>query len=112
MDSATFDCYDRDGNPLTTFEQYEKLSLDSDKQLVGQAVAWVPASLSSMPCLVRTVFLIVDDRRPWDNKPILYETTVYSPDGVTHVVDRYSTEEEAKAGHEKWASWPGLASSL
>lgn len=56
----------------------------------------------SLPGEVRvsTVFLGIDHGY-FDGHPLLFETMVFSPDKNNNHIRRYSTWEEAEAGHEE-----------
>jgi hypothetical protein len=52
---------------------------------------------------ISTVFLVIDDAFLGD--PKLFETCLFygeNGDGDSRVVDRYSTFDEAKIGHNQW----------
>lgn len=47
---------------------------------------------------VSTVFLALD--HGWSGDPVLFETAIFSDDEETEIASRYSTWDEAKAGHD------------
>lgn len=55
------------------------------------------------PWSVSTVFLGID--HGWDDgPPLLYETMVFGPH-VDQYCERYSTEDEAREGHDRIVGW-------
>lgn len=85
--------YDKDGEPLT-IEEADRLLSDLDYKQV--------ALTEIGPYRVSTVWLGVDHRWGREESPILFETMVFGPEYVGEIdLVRYSTEEEAKAGHEE-----------
>ena len=95
------DYYDRQGRPMTLVEWAETFEHQSDYKIVEQTTLpngrWVS-----------TVWLGLNHQYG-DGPPLIFETLVFSQHGEWSEVDgeRYSTEDEARAGHaclaEKWA---------
>lgn len=50
---------------------------------------------------VSTVFLGLDHGFRHRGPPVVFETMIFSPDGDTEAMDRYTTWEEAEAGHAR-----------
>jgi hypothetical protein len=50
-----------------------------------------------------TVFLGIDHRVPFDGPPLLFESMVFDPDGVSIDMERCSTWEEAEEQHRELA---------
>src|SRR4051794_18651136 len=48
---------------------------------------------------VSTVFLGIDQRAPFKGKPILFETMIFGLKDLNDYQERYSTWEDAEAGH-------------
>lgn len=79
--------YDRDGEPIT-LEQWGGLVLDRDYPQI--ATHWV------RDWAISTVWLGMN--LAMTGPPHIFQTMVLAPDGDTRV-ERYSSEEEARAGH-------------
>lgn len=98
--------YDRKGNPIT-FEEWGDSFGDFEKKVVAKET--LPNGY-----WVSTVWIGLDHRFDGEGAPLIFETMVFSSTGGGEGVDdwgekdmeRYSTEEEAIAGHaamvEKW----------
>jgi hypothetical protein len=87
--------YDRQGNPIT-FEQSTALFADFGSRRVDKTDVSEDVSVS-------TVHLVID--HAWDDgPPLIFETMIF---GGEHDqwCDRYSTEEEAQAGHNAVVAW-------
>lgn len=91
--------FDRKGQPLELLE-WDKLFQDPDykivkKEAVGQyfiSTVWIGINddlFSDIPVIFETIIFVKDDLESDENDTIL------------SYMDRYSTEEEALAGHEK-----------
>jgi hypothetical protein len=87
------DCYDRQGNPIDTFE-WSRLRKNGGFIVKKTKVGDVEVS---------TVWLGLDHGYGEGHKPVIFETLVFGGefggDG-----DRYCTEDEANAGHERWVA--------
>jgi hypothetical protein len=79
-------CYDRQGNPLT-IQQMAVLFEDNTYKIVEKTDVG--------DVLVSTVWLGFD--HGWGGAPPLIFETMTFPDG--ELIDRYSTEDEARKGH-------------
>lgn len=94
------DTYDRDGKPI---------SLDQWTQLHGNIEYLRVAQTELGPYTVSTVWLGIDHGWGRSHAPIIFETMVFAmhepaadqrPEWLDYC-DRYSTEEEARRGHEE-----------
>lgn len=84
--------YHRDGTPAT---QEESMELFGKSRVVKQETT--PSGF-----FVSTVFLVLNHAFG-EGPPLIFETMVFSDDSGRDLdCERYSTEEEARAGHEKW----------
>jgi hypothetical protein len=97
---VSVDWYDRAGN---------KISMIEANELLGDIGARQVGSDDIGPYWVSTVFLVLDHQY-LEGPPVLYETMVFSKDQRDDPEDhgltdfdcvRYSTEEEAIAGHDE-----------
>lgn len=92
--------YDRNGNPIELMEW--AAALEGSRQIARTTLPdgkWVS-----------TVWLGLDHSFG-DGPPLIFETMVFPADDMTDLdCERYSTEAEAKAGHErmvaKWTAKP------
>lgn len=84
--------YDRDGKPVETMEWARKFEKE-DRRVAVTGLWWGGR--------VSTVFLGLDHSF-WEGPPLIFETMVFGPGNWSDFdQDRYSTEEQAKAGHKK-----------
>lgn len=86
--------YDRQGNPIP-LERFLELFADERYQRVEATLVGT--------ALVSTVWLGVDYQFG-DGPPLIFETMVFDathPNWSEEYVDRYPTEESARAGHER-----------
>jgi len=86
--------YDRDGKPITMGDWVKKLE-DHD---------YVVVKLTELGGFrVSTVWLGFDHRfhSRKGSDPILFETIVFGPKGSVEEQQRYTTEAEARAGHDQ-----------
>lgn len=95
------DYYNRKGEPIDTM-QWAMQFRDEDRVV---AKTELPDGKT-----VSTVFLGLNHRFG-DGPPLIFETMVFGPDSYIDMdCERYSTEEQAKAGHEamvaKWTTVP------
>ena len=89
--------YDKQGKPIKDHFAVEKLLRDFDYKVIKQQVTkdkkWVS-----------TVWLGLDHRLGGDEdkEPLIFETMVFTKKGSGDEIDveRYATEDEAKAGHK------------
>lgn len=92
--------YDRKGQPMT-LEQWGKAFQETDR-----VVAQTDLSDGT---LVSTVWLGIDHRFSGNGPPLIFETMVFphpKRDMREADCERYPTEEEARAGHERMvAKW-------
>lgn len=51
---------------------------------------------------ISTIFLGMDHNFHEGGPPLLFETMVFQEDGSSGECERYSTWEEAEAGHQEW----------
>lgn len=85
-------CYSRQGKPITV----EEWARESDNRVAHTHVGAVEIS---------TVWLGLDHRMYGNGPPLIFETMLFVFGGaVDHVQERYSTEAEALAGHQKWVT--------
>lgn len=85
----------KDLQPITPSEWVD-LSMD-DWEGERRVALWEEGEVR-----VSTVFLGLDHSY-WDGPPILFETMVFGG-ALDQEQERYATEEEALAGHERWVS--------
>lgn len=83
-----FGAYDRLGNPISA-DDWTRLTMNRDYKRVASTI--IPES----SIWVSTVWLGLD--HGWGDAPIIFETMVFG--NVDELEDRYSTEEDALAGH-------------
>ena len=88
--------YGRDGEPIE-FAAWTALFEDRDYQIVQQD----RLRYGDEEILVSTVWLGVDHGWGFTERPIIFETLVFGPDHfpLTDEMQRYATEDEARAGH-------------
>jgi hypothetical protein len=87
--------FDRQGNPIT-LEEFVRLFADESYSRVAATLVGT--------ALVSTVWLGVDHNFYDDGPPLIFETMVFDashPSWSEEYVDRYPTEESARAGHER-----------
>lgn len=92
------DCYDREGKKITLEQWCILTALDQEYRIVKQEHIG--------PYYVSTVWLgINQDFFGHSNKPVIFETMIFyicdEKDELDQDMERYCTEEEALAGHEK-----------
>jgi len=86
--------YDRDGSPMPTSKWTWLFSYFEEYRLVEQT------EIGQL--LVSTVWLGIDHSFGYGDEPIIFETMVFGlSDEWDEYMQRYSTEEEAKRGHEQ-----------
>lgn len=101
-ETGSFTYCDRAGRPMT-MEEWAKAFDDLDYKRLARTV--LPDGK-----VVSTIWLGLNHR--WgDGPPLIFESMVFASDeGESLDMTRYSTEEEAKAGHEamvaKWSKAP------
>jgi len=86
------DYYDRQGRPITS-EQRTELE-NSDPQYYRIAETFTE------DCRISTVWLGLNHQYG-DGPPVIFETMVFGG-GLDQDAERWCTEEEARAGHERW----------
>ena len=88
----SIDYYDKQGNPLTRDEYFALLiAIDQNyKRVAATDVRGVRLS---------TVWLGLD--HGYDGEPLIFETMQFGGEGDGNI-ERYSTLEEAQAGHDAW----------
>jgi len=88
----TVDWYDRQGKPIDSIKEWEKLFHNFKYRMIAKTdVAGKQVS---------TVWLGLDHQ--WGTgPPLIFETMVFPGEGpsLEEYMERYSTEEEARAGH-------------
>jgi len=89
----TIDYYDKQGNPLTS-EQYMDLLRTIDREYKRVASTQVG------DIWISTVWLGLD-HQCGDGPPLIFETMQFDDDEAGDC-ERWSTLEEAQAGHEAW----------
>lgn len=87
-------CYDRQGRPITLGQWISQSSPDARRV----AETTLPSGI-----WVSTVHLGLDHRFSLSGPPLIFETMVFTTaERLTELdSDRYSTEEEARAGHAR-----------
>lgn len=86
--------YDREGNPIS-LEEYLRLFSDASYQRVEATMVGT--------AFVSTVWLGVDHQYG-DGPPLIFETAVFDathPSWQEEYLDRYATEDDARAGHAR-----------
>jgi len=86
--------YDREGRPLNTL-QWSALFENLDYRRVAQTVTQSGARVS-------TIWLGLDHSFG-TGPPVIFETMVFH-DGEDFAQDRYATEAEARAGHDRYVA--------
>jgi hypothetical protein len=90
--------YDRAGNPLTDYDEIERLLIDREYKRVGGDTVLVDGKTLA----VSTVWLGVNHNFTADGPPLIFETMVFGdPPLAENACWRYATEDEARRGHEK-----------
>lgn len=96
--------YDRQGQPLT-MDQWAKLHSDRSYTVLQQNE--LPPGWRTPPIYISTIWLGLDHSFGFGGPPLIFETGVFvSEGGGTGIGEelemyRYSTEEEALAGHQR-----------
>lgn len=67
----------------------------------ARRVAWTDMGGVDGDVVVSTVFLVIDHSIPMRGAPVLFETMVFGGP-LDQEQERYSTWEEAEAGHARW----------
>lgn len=88
--------YDRDGQPIDV-EKADTLLGNPDYKRVGLTEI-TSASNPDTSYRVATVGLGVNHAFG-DGPPIIFETMVFGPENADEYMQRYATEEQARAGH-------------
>jgi hypothetical protein len=85
------DFFDRDGKPITLSEYIVLAGRDNYVRVAGTDTgeAWIS-----------TVWLGRNHHHDPDMPPLIFETTIFSTTGDPYQ-ERYSTEAEARAGHQR-----------
>jgi hypothetical protein len=84
--------YDRNGLPVTFGEWARRFEDQEYKR-----IAWTDFG----PVQVSTVWLGINHNFAGEGEPIIFETMIFGgPEALDQSQWRYSTEEEARAGHE------------
>lgn len=98
--------YDRTGDPIG-LDQWHEHYLDPDYRRVALTAVLDPSDLGAIT-YVYTMWLGIDQNfllgraSNGSSAPLIYETLVNTGDGgADDVVERYSTEEDAVAGHKR-----------
>lgn len=99
--------YDQDGNPIDLITWGKMLQEGGEfERRIGATTLWHGAWVS-------TVWLGLNHRWGDDGPPLIFETMVFGLGGFRDLdCDRYSTKEQALAGHEvmvrkwRWRAWP------
>ena len=88
--------YRRDGTPYVGEDA--TIQWAKDFQKVDRVVGNTELSNGRR---ISTVWLGLDHRFESSGPPLIFETMVFSDDDMNNDTERYSTEEEAKAGHKR-----------
>jgi hypothetical protein len=83
--------YNMEGEPIS-LEEGEKLFEDGDARIV--------AKIEIGDITVSTVLLVMDHRFGGEGPPLIFETMIFGGDHDGYE-ERYSTREEAEAGHAR-----------
>lgn len=86
--------YDRQGNGIADILTWAKGFEEKKKKVVKQKGTWLGFWVS-------TVWLGLDHSFGASEKPLIFESMVFFHGHIDLDMDRYSTEEEAIAGHNK-----------
>lgn len=89
--------YDREGNPLELMEWaaiFERRSNENEDE-------WVIGRTEVEGAEVSTVWMGIDHNFSDDGPPLIFETMVFGDSEYAEYQWRYSTEEEAREGHER-----------
>lgn len=91
--------YRMDGTPYKDVLEWAREFEDFEKRVVGKMD--LPSGIH-----ISTVWFGFDHRFIGDGPPLIFETMVFSAAGESVDMERYSTLDEARAGHdamvEKW----------
>lgn len=88
--------YDRQGQPIDAEQANTLLGDPAYKRVALTDIT--SASDSAVNYRVSTVWLGVNHSFG-DEPPIIFETMVFGPDNADEYMQRYATEEQARAGH-------------
>jgi hypothetical protein len=88
-------CFDRNGEPMTT-EQWMLAFADTPSRIIGRTKL-------SDDVEVSTVWMGLDHNFMEDGPPLIFESMVFGGP-MDDETRRYSTEEEARAGHDELVS--------
>lgn len=89
--------YDRQGQPLDTEDANRLLGDDQYKRVARTRIT--SASDPAIEWDVSTVWLGVNYNFTNDGPPIIFETMVFGSGDGDQYMQRYATEEQARAGH-------------
>lgn len=88
--------YDRAGNEISQSAAFLELTKDHER------VGLDHVEIDGLTVEVSTVFLVINHQFAPDLPPLLFETMLFTGDPNHEFdmwLDRYTTEEQAKAGH-------------
>ena len=89
--------YDRQGHPIDTETADQRLGDTKYKRVALTDIT--SASDPEITYRVSTVWLGVNHNFTDDGPPIIFETMVFGPKDADEYMQRYSTEDQARAGH-------------
>jgi len=88
------DCYDREGRPIS-MEEWARLREQGNTVAKDDII-----TKDGRTVLVSTIWLGMDHRFGDDGPPLIFETMVFEQGMAEELCWRYSTEKEAKDGHD------------
>jgi len=88
--------YDKQGNPIS-MEEWAALFEDFESRVIGK-------SETAAGCQVSTVWLGMNHNYG-EGPPLIFETLAYCDHISTNEIERYTTWEEAEAGHKRWVEF-------
>lgn len=93
--------FDREGNPISV-EECEKKLRDENYKIIKQTYEKDDVLISTVWLGLDHSYIINNSNKKID--PVIFETMVFMDSHNSYIdsyMDRYSTEEEALAGHER-----------
>ena len=93
------DYFDRQGNPLT-FDEYLAI-LKGDRERARRVAETYLSDAGRDGPWVSTVWLGMNHNWPGSGPPIIFESMAFGLPGDVELCERYATEAQALAGHER-----------
>lgn len=97
MDVPPLYCFDRDGEPILTYERLTELMGDEDYRRIAQDDL---LTADGQIMWVSTVWIGMNHNFARTGAPIIFETMVFTPGMAGEYQERYTTASLAEAGHK------------